>query len=223
LFEAKKRYGLTVLNYMVTSNHVHLLVSDEEDESRIGRSMQLVAGRTAQAYNLRKRRRGAFWEDRYHATAVQTGEQLRRCMAYIDLNMIRAGAVREPCDWEFCGYAEIQNPPRRWRIVDRAKAAELLGLEKREELAAQQRQWTTAEADAARARDDRWTESLAVGDRGFVEVIAERLGVRARHRGIVGDGPSFVLWEAPTAYRPNMDPENEALSTNNTRLWNAGR
>ena len=28
LFEAKKRYGLCVLNYIVTSNHIHLLVKD---------------------------------------------------------------------------------------------------------------------------------------------------------------------------------------------------
>jgi putative transposase len=26
LFEAKKRYGLDILNYTVTSNHIHLLV-----------------------------------------------------------------------------------------------------------------------------------------------------------------------------------------------------
>jgi len=28
LFEAKKRYDLSVLNYMATSNHIHLLVKD---------------------------------------------------------------------------------------------------------------------------------------------------------------------------------------------------
>jgi hypothetical protein len=28
VFEAKKRFGLSVLNYMVTSNHIHLLVKD---------------------------------------------------------------------------------------------------------------------------------------------------------------------------------------------------
>jgi putative transposase len=32
--------------------------------------MQLIAGRVGQEYNQRKGRRGAFWEDRYHATAV---------------------------------------------------------------------------------------------------------------------------------------------------------
>ncbi|MFZ0724160.1 MAG: hypothetical protein WAM61_00085, partial [Desulfobacterales bacterium] len=40
------------------------------------RSLQLVAGRTAQEYNDRKGRKGAFWEDRYHATAIEKGEHL---------------------------------------------------------------------------------------------------------------------------------------------------
>jgi len=37
-----------------------------------------------------KSRNGAFWEDRYHATAIQANEHLIRCIAYIDLNMVRA-------------------------------------------------------------------------------------------------------------------------------------
>jgi len=61
LFEAKKRFSLRVLNYMVTSNHVHLLMGDT-GESVISRSMQLAAGRTAQDYNRRKGREGAFCE-----------------------------------------------------------------------------------------------------------------------------------------------------------------
>jgi len=86
LFEAKKRYGLCVLNYVVTSNHIHLLVHDR-GKGEIAQSMQLIAGRTAQEYNQRKRRKGAYWEDRYHATAVDTDEYLARCMVYIDLDM----------------------------------------------------------------------------------------------------------------------------------------
>ena len=70
LFEAKKRYGLGVLNYMVTSNHIDLLVEDK-GAGVIPRSIQLIAGRKAQDYNRRKKRKGAFWEDRYQATAVQ--------------------------------------------------------------------------------------------------------------------------------------------------------
>ena len=62
VFEAKKRFGLSVLNYIVTCNHVHLLVRDT-GANVIADSMQLIAGRTGQQYNQRKRRHGAFWED----------------------------------------------------------------------------------------------------------------------------------------------------------------
>ena len=42
---------------------------------------------------------GAYWEDRYHATAIESGVHLRRCLTYIDLNMVRAGAVNHSKDW----------------------------------------------------------------------------------------------------------------------------
>jgi putative transposase len=97
LFEAKKRYGLLILNYIVTSNHIHLLVVDTGKDV-ISKSMQLAAGRTGQEYNQRKNRNGAFWEDRYHATIVQTNDHLLRCMVYIDLNMVRTGVVKHPSE-----------------------------------------------------------------------------------------------------------------------------
>ncbi len=39
LFEAKKRYGIRVLNYIVTSNHVHLLVQDGKNRSTIPKTI----------------------------------------------------------------------------------------------------------------------------------------------------------------------------------------
>ena len=76
LFKAKKKYGLVILNYTVTSNHIHLLVQDEKGRDVIPNSIKLVAGRIGQEYNLRKKRKGAFWEDRYHATAVESEQHL---------------------------------------------------------------------------------------------------------------------------------------------------
>ncbi len=60
LFESKKRYGLCILNYMVTSNHIHLLVFDRGEREVIPKSMQLTAGRTAQEYNDRGCERELF-------------------------------------------------------------------------------------------------------------------------------------------------------------------
>jgi REP element-mobilizing transposase RayT len=70
---SKEAVRLCVLDFIVTSNHVHLLVKDTGEDA-IAQSMQLIAGRTAQEYNERKNRHGAFWEDRYHATAIEADE-----------------------------------------------------------------------------------------------------------------------------------------------------
>ena len=76
LFEAKRRFGLVVLNYLSTSNHTHIILKDEGEKGITPQAVDLIAGRTAQKYNYRKKRKGAFWEDRSHATAIETGEHL---------------------------------------------------------------------------------------------------------------------------------------------------
>ena len=73
LFEAKTRCDLSVLTYMVTSHHVHLLVKDTGGHV-IAQSMQLIAWRTAQEYKQSKGRGEAFREDRYHATAIEADD-----------------------------------------------------------------------------------------------------------------------------------------------------
>lgn len=55
--------------------------------------MQLIARRTAQEYNRRKGRKGVFWEDRYHATAIETGE---RYIAGAVNRVARAARVTSP-------------------------------------------------------------------------------------------------------------------------------
>ena len=93
--------------------------------------MQLIAGRSGQQYNQRKSRRGAFWEDRYHATAIQTNEHLVKCIVYIDLNMVRAGVVTHPEEWVHSGYNEIQKPRQRYALIAFKRLLRLLQFETR--------------------------------------------------------------------------------------------
>jgi len=118
------RYGLKILNYIVTSNHIHLLVAGNDKRDVVPKSMQLIAGRTGQEFNQRKKRKGAFWEDRYHATAIEDGEHFSRCCAYIDLNMVRTGVVSHPSQWDYSGYNEIQKPRRKNVLIDYEKFME---------------------------------------------------------------------------------------------------
>lgn len=147
LYQARKRYGVTILNYMVTSNHIHLLVKDTGVKDSLSRTIQLTAGRTAQEYNNRKHRKGAFWEDRYHAVAVESGEHLIRCLVYIDLNMVRAGAVRHPSEWEYSGYNEIQRPRRKFVIISYDDLMNLAGYSDYDSFREAHRGWVEAEAE----------------------------------------------------------------------------
>ena len=98
------RYGISILNYSITSNHTHVLVTTRESDDAVSCFMQSLEGDFAQYYNLRKKRHGAFWNDRYHATMIDGGKYLWNCLKYIDLNMVRAGVVNHPAEWVWTGY-----------------------------------------------------------------------------------------------------------------------
>jgi hypothetical protein len=57
-------------------------------------------------YNKRHHRRGYFWGDRFKSVIVEKGETLINCLAYIDLNPLRAGLVERPEEyrWNSLGY-----------------------------------------------------------------------------------------------------------------------
>ncbi len=216
LFEAKKRYGLRILDYIVTSNHIHLLVVDGGHRDTIPRSIQLIAGRSGQEYNQRKRRNGAFWEDRYHATAIQTNEHLMRCIAYIDLNMVRAGVVKHPNEWSHSGYNEIQKPKQRYGIIDFKSYMGLVQIKTPEELKQSHQQWIEeALKQSTIVRESKWTQSIAVGDKPFLEQIKERLGIRAKSRKIRESGDGYQLSERQSLYGDWHDSDTE-----NTLDWN---
>jgi REP element-mobilizing transposase RayT len=216
LFEAKKRYKLQVLDFAVTSNHIHLLVVDS-DKDVIPHSLQLIAGRTAQEFNKRKKRKGAFWDDRYHATAIETGEHLLRCIAYIDLNMVRNGVVTHPSLWEHGGYNEIQDPRERYSILDRDKLVALSGCGSDEQFRTIHRQVVEESLQSARMdRQPEWSESIAVGDQGFIEGIKEQLNCGTFGRKVVECGDSFILRESSVAYNCHLSTEKWPLSSENS-------
>jgi putative transposase len=118
---------------------------------------------------------------------VDTGEHLLRCLAYIDLNMVRAGVVTHPVQWEASGYKEIQNHLKSYAVIDRTALASLIALTDVHALAAAQSRWID---DGLRANADHrqpaWSESLAVavGRESFVEIFRRRLGIGANCRQV---------------------------------------
>jgi putative transposase len=217
LFEAKRRYGLTILNYVITSNHIHLLVVDDGERDTIAKSIQLVAGRCAQEYNERKKRKGAYWEDRYHATAVETGDHLLRCLVYIDLNMVRAGVVGHPSDWSFGGYKEIQSPRRKCVLIAYEKLAALAGHQTYDSFRKSHKKLVDESlAEGNNARRSQWTRSVAVGSEEFVERIKSDLGSKALGRRVRKGTSGYVLREEVNSYNAPFSRENSDIALENS-------
>lgn len=182
--------------------------------------MQLIAGTLGQEYNRRKNRKGAYWEDRYHATAVQTDHHLIQCLVYIDVNMVRAGVVKHPLDWPFGGCAEIQSPRKRYALIDYQGLKEVLNFKTMDKLVDAYRGWIgDAIIKGDRRRDKKRTESVAVGSELFVRATKEKLGIKAKGREVFGTDGSYELREDAARYEPVLGLEKVALSSENAYYW----
>ncbi|UCD81578.1 MAG: hypothetical protein JSW26_09200 [Desulfobacterales bacterium] len=74
--------------------------------SNLSEFMREIKVGFARFYNRRHHRRGYFWGDRFKSVIVENGETLINCLAYIDLNPLRAGLVKRPEQyrWNSLGY-----------------------------------------------------------------------------------------------------------------------
>ena len=53
-------------------------------------------------------------------------------------------------------------------------------------------------------RQGKWTQSIAVGDKAFVEQIKKHLGLRAKGRQILKDEDDYQLRDAQTGYADSI-------------------
>jgi putative transposase len=66
--------------------------------------MKTLKQRFTQQYNKIHARRGTLWEDRFRSVLVQSGAALATMAAYIDLNPVRAGLVKDPARYPWSSY-----------------------------------------------------------------------------------------------------------------------
>ena len=69
------------------------------------------------------------------------------------------------------------------------------------------------------ARDTKWTQSVAIGSKEFVETTKDKLGYRAEGRKIVKSDEDHQFREQQASYMANSGPKKVVLSNKNTYLW----
>ncbi len=90
LAAALQEQGLALHAYVLMPNHLHLLLTPGSAEG-IGRALQSLGRRYVAAFNRRHHRSGSLWEGRYRSHLVGGGDNVLRCMRFIELNPQRAG------------------------------------------------------------------------------------------------------------------------------------
>ena len=162
-------------------------------------------------YNKRHKRRGFFWSDRFKSVLVEDGETLINCLAYVDLNPIRAGLVERPDDyrWSSLGYHHQTGNKNQFLSLDFG----LVGAEKmtKEDRLAKYRGFVyevgSLKTDKGRSIDQQIVASE--GKNGFAPTRSDRFLSRTRYftdSGIIGS-KKFVrqLWLKLKAEEDNPD------------------
>jgi putative transposase len=98
---------------------------------------------------------------------------------------------------------------------------DLLDIKKMEDLKRSYRDWVEESlAGQSRKRESKWTESIAVGSKAFVEKTKAELGIKAIGREVRAADGVYELREGDVSYKPNSAGENSGLRPENTYFWN---
>ena len=205
------QYQVVVLNYCLTSNHVHLLL-EAKDKVLVSQFMHDLAGTFALHYNRRKDRSGGYWEGRYHATMIDSGPYLWACLLYIDLNMVRTGVVSHPDQWPWTGWQEIMGHRKRYCLIDQQRLIAWTGHKDLGQFREHYEQDVVNRIQRRiLQRESQWTDAVAVGTEAFVKSVTEQLPDRRRwqiEERAFGHSAGNVLREPTMAYMSYSVPKN---------------
>ena len=124
LDECAKKFEVAIHAYVLMSNHFHLLATPATADG-LPRLMQALGRSYVRYFNRQQQRTGTLWEGRYKSTLIQTDRYLLACMAYIDLNPVRAGLTRDAADYPWSSHGHYVGQRSDKLIVPHALVWEL--------------------------------------------------------------------------------------------------
>ena len=123
--------------------------------------------------------------------------------------MVRAGVVNHPSEWPFCGYNEIQEPKKKKVLINYQELTSLLGFDSYDDVIKYHKRWVDDYlGNGNNIRDDKWTKSIAVGNRAFIEGVNSLMGALTIGRKSTGDG-EYQLREPAVPYGAHLGAKRE--------------
>ena len=177
LHEYSLKAQVAVHAYVLMDNHFHLLLTPD-DSKGLPQMMQALGRAYVRYFNTRHGRTGTLWEGRYRSSLIDSEQYLLSCMAYIDLNPVRAGMVTDPAHHPWSSHRHLIGLSRDklvtphalfWGLGNTPFAREAAYAEfVRAGLSAQQ------QSDLTRAALTGWS----LGSESFLMALAQKTGRR---------------------------------------------
>ena len=105
--QARARFPIWLYNYCVMTNHVHLLFKVGREDT-LSKAMHWLSTTFVRRFNTSTGRSGHLWEGRFKSAIIERSSYFYRCMAYVDLNPVRAGIVATPPDYAWCAHRALR-------------------------------------------------------------------------------------------------------------------
>jgi putative transposase len=173
LDENSKKFGVDVHAYVLMTNHFHLLATPQTD-SGLPQMMQAIGRSYVRYFNNLHTRSGSLWEGRYRSTLIQTDRYLLACMAYIDLNPVRAGMTASALDYPWSSHGFYAGTRADKLITPHALFWDLANTPFGREAAYADLVRAGVSADQQAALTRSALAGWALGERDFVEDLQKR-------------------------------------------------
>ena len=173
LQRAREKFPIALYNYCLMTNHVHLFLKVGRDDT-LSKMMHWISTSFSRRFNKLRGRYGHLWEGRFRSTIVQESTFLWRCMAYLDLNPVRAKMVVTPLEYRWCGHRALRDEDAAELDLHPAYLAS--GATAR----ARYRSYLKFLAEEAKRAPVSLATEYFVGAPGFVAKMEKRFGVADR-------------------------------------------
>ena len=119
--------------------------------------------------------------------------------------MVRAGVIEHPSQWGESGFNEIQSPSISYQVINREALCSETEVSSFIDFQKQHLNWIEeALRKNVMVRDDKWTESLAVGGDKFVENYRETIGNKTNYRRVEVNDRCHVVRESLKSYNDDL-------------------
>ncbi|MBU0548500.1 MAG: transposase [Candidatus Omnitrophica bacterium] len=99
LCEYNNRFEARIYHWVIMANHYHLVVEFEYPEL-ISKFMAGLHRAYSHYYHKQYNAVGFLWQGRFKLQPIQKELYLNNCGRYVERNPVRAGMVREACEYE---------------------------------------------------------------------------------------------------------------------------